>query len=292
MWYIILGLTSLRSCLTTFSLVGRVQIQSNIYSLSTLVFSFRLLTNHGTLSRQRRSKQQLEFLSQCGRRRPLCHPFRSHQHHPSYPSNHIPQRLQLGNHHGRTVGNSVLRLPHRQHQAAHERGLVYRLVHSDPPRTTMDQCVCLHGYGADGVQFHFFGENPGCQGLEVWIVVCTSRYLVSCIGVPTSHPLNHALTFVYSAFLVQATGASMASGNNIPTSQTNRGLHIYMGGVGLQQLFVLCFIGLAYKFQREMMRDLPSSSQRPVLRLLYVLYAVLTLITVSPHPMFSIKGDG
>ena len=54
-----------------------------------------------------------------------------------------------------------------------------------------------------------------------------------------------------------------------------------MGGVGLQQLFVCCFVGLAIRFQRQMKRDAPATDQGRALRMLYILYAVLTLITVS-----------
>ncbi|CAD6577136.1 MAG: hypothetical protein ASARMPRED_008138 [Alectoria sarmentosa] len=82
------------------------------------------------------------------------------------------------------------------------------------------------------------------------------------------------------AFLVQAVGASMASGNDISQSQIFRGLHIYMGGVGLQQFFICCFVGLAIRFQRQMKRDAPVTDQRRALRMLYILYAVLALITV------------
>lgn len=82
------------------------------------------------------------------------------------------------------------------------------------------------------------------------------------------------------AFLVQAVGASMASGNDIPQSQIFRGLHIYMGGIGLQQFFICCFVGLAIRFQRQMKRDAPTTDQKRALRMLYTLYAVLTLITI------------
>lgn len=54
-----------------------------------------------------------------------------------------------------------------------------------------------------------------------------------------------------------------------------------MGGVGLQQFFICCFVGLAICFQRQMKRDAPVTDQRRALRMLYILYAVLTLITVS-----------
>jgi len=72
----------------------------------------------------------------------------------------------------------------------------------------------------------------------------------------------------------------MASGSNLSPSQIQRGLHIYMGGVGLQQLFILLFIYLASRFQKEMKRDLPPSSHPRVLRLLYTLYGALALITI------------
>ena len=54
-----------------------------------------------------------------------------------------------------------------------------------------------------------------------------------------------------------------------------------MGGVGLQQFFICCFVGLAIRFQRQMKRDAPLTDQSRAPRMLYVLYAVLTLITVS-----------
>ena len=54
-----------------------------------------------------------------------------------------------------------------------------------------------------------------------------------------------------------------------------------MGGVGLQQFFICCFVGLAIRFHRQMKRDAPLTDQARALRMLYVLYAVLTLITVS-----------
>lgn len=54
-----------------------------------------------------------------------------------------------------------------------------------------------------------------------------------------------------------------------------------MGGVGLQQFFICCFIGLAVRFQRHMKQDTYVTDQKRAFRMLYILYAVLTLITVS-----------
>ena len=82
------------------------------------------------------------------------------------------------------------------------------------------------------------------------------------------------------AFIIQAVGAAMASGDNIPQSQIFRGLHIYMGGIGMQQFFLLCFLVMAVLFQRQMNRDLPGAAKSCPLVLLYVIYAVLSLITI------------
>ena len=82
------------------------------------------------------------------------------------------------------------------------------------------------------------------------------------------------------AFIVQLAGSSMASGDDIPNSQIMRGLHIYMGGVGLQQLFILCFAGVAFRFQKRMNADMPMASKGRPLQLLYTMYTVLALITI------------
>ncbi len=57
-----------------------------------------------------------------------------------------------------------------------------------------------------------------------------------------------------------------------------------MGGVGLQEAFILCFLGLAFRFQRQMSRETPMQDKPRAMKLLYVIYAALTLITVSRNP--------
>ncbi|KAG8529744.1 uncharacterized protein KY384_005225 [Bacidia gigantensis] len=91
------------------------------------------------------------------------------------------------------------------------------------------------------------------------------------------------LTFVgldIVAFIVQVIGAASASGSNKSHTAIMRGLHVYMGGVGLQQLFIIIFFGLAILFHREMNRDLPKASRPRPLTLLYVVYSALALVTV------------
>jgi len=82
------------------------------------------------------------------------------------------------------------------------------------------------------------------------------------------------------AFLVQLFGASTASGTNIKRSQIMMGLHIYMGGVGFQELFIIMFSGLLVRFHLRLRREMPVNEQAQPLRLLYVVYAALVLITI------------
>ena len=82
------------------------------------------------------------------------------------------------------------------------------------------------------------------------------------------------------AFLVQLYGAASASGDHLPTSTVLRGLHIYMAGVGLQQFFIFCFCYLAFRFHRNLNAQPQSVRVRRAKTLLYVLYLVLTLITI------------
>ena len=87
------------------------------------------------------------------------------------------------------------------------------------------------------------------------------------------------------AFVVQLIGGSWA-GPLAPESEQLKGIHIYMGGIGLQQFFVLIFVGLVAKFHMEMLR-MENMKLRPAglktgwRTLVFVLYATLGLITVS-----------
>ncbi|OGE52285.1 hypothetical protein PENARI_c010G11501 [Penicillium arizonense] len=52
------------------------------------------------------------------------------------------------------------------------------------------------------------------------------------------------------AFLVQLAGASLTSNTGTETKTVLLGLHIYMGGIGMQEFFILCFSGLAIQLHR------------------------------------------
>lgn len=70
------------------------------------------------------------------------------------------------------------------------------------------------------------------------------------LGVRARHITLVFVLFDIAAFLVQATGGSLTS-NSEPLTTQILGLHIYMGGVGLQLLFICVFIALASQFQRK-----------------------------------------
>ncbi|KAL7943387.1 RTA1 like domain-containing protein [Trichoderma barbatum] len=101
------------------------------------------------------------------------------------------------------------------------------------------------------------------------------------------------------SFIVQASGGILVSPGVSPSTQ-EIGMHIYEGGIGLQELFILCFIALMIVFH---LRINKLSHERPMapeeanlneangeyrdtekpkgaLWLLYALYAVLAFITM------------
>lgn len=114
--------------------------------------------------------------------------------------------------------------------------------------------------------------------------------------------LGHILIFGFltSAFIVQVYGAASAESNdNNTVAQILQGIHIYMGGVAIQQFFIFCFCAFAYKFWRRLLAqktsvideisDPADLSLKSGFTLLYAMIAVLTLISVNfpRHPFLS-----
>ncbi|KAF8578582.1 RTA1-domain-containing protein [Ramaria rubella] len=81
-----------------------------------------------------------------------------------------------------------------------------------------------------------------------------------------------------TAFIVQGGGGSMLSSNNDPKT-IELGLHIYMGGIGLQELFIIFFSFLAISFHKKV-KSLNTGRRTKWKPLLYTLYASLVLITI------------
>ncbi|CAK7208048.1 hypothetical protein SEUCBS139899_010882 [Sporothrix eucalyptigena] len=100
-------------------------------------------------------------------------------------------------------------------------------------------------------------------------------------GLPAS---RFGLVFVVLdivAFVIQVYGAATATQNDIPTSQVLRSLHIYMGGVGVQLLFILICCTFGFKLWTIMRREAAQfPSIRPAMLLLYTQFIVLALIII------------
>lgn len=102
----------------------------------------------------------------------------------------------------------------------------------------------------------------------------------------------------FSCLVIQVAGASSAAGNNHPDQEVLNGksvrikqgylandllaIHIYMGGVALQQFFILIFLFFAVQFHRHILQQMRNGveDRSRALQLLYAIYAVLVLITV------------
>jgi RTA1 like protein len=97
------------------------------------------------------------------------------------------------------------------------------------------------------------------------------------------------------SFIVQGIGGSMISPGADQKTIMN-GIHVYMGGIGLQELFILIFLSLVVTFHRKM-RVLAQGGEVLIKegwkRLTWVLYVVLALISVRadlpfvPPPSFA-----
>lgn len=96
------------------------------------------------------------------------------------------------------------------------------------------------------------------------------------------------------AFIVQASGGSMASMDDAPDHILKIGLDVYMGGVGLQEMFILGFTALAVLLHRRMIQT--ESTQlgweartprqgMPWRWMFYAMYATLVLISVCLIPL-------
>lgn len=108
----------------------------------------------------------------------------------------------------------------------------------------------------------------------------------SLLSVPATAIATIFVTLDFVSFVIQLVGGSMA-GPTASAEDQLKAIHIYMGGIGLQQFFIFVFAALSAAFQREMKRqehvkgDDSLKMQNGWKRLLYTLYASLGLITVS-----------
>ncbi|KAI4605368.1 hypothetical protein J4E81_010620 [Alternaria sp. BMP 2799] len=86
------------------------------------------------------------------------------------------------------------------------------------------------------------------------------------------------------SFVIQLVGGGMAGPGASPEAQ-KKGLNIYMGGIGMQEGFIVLFLGLVVKFHRDQLQAgrvgrLPTDKIGGWKWLLYALYACLLAITI------------
>jgi hypothetical protein len=86
------------------------------------------------------------------------------------------------------------------------------------------------------------------------------------------------------SFIVQLIGGGMAGPGSTPESQ-KKGLNIYMGGIGMQEGFIILFLGLVIKFHREQLQAEREGRLAPEKMigwrwLIWALYGCLLAITI------------
>ncbi|KAI4644178.1 uncharacterized protein J4E79_011126 [Alternaria viburni] len=86
------------------------------------------------------------------------------------------------------------------------------------------------------------------------------------------------------SFVIQLVGGGMA-GPGASLEAQKKGLNIYMGGIGMQEGFIVLFLGLVVKFHRDQLQAervgrLPADKTGGWTWLLYALYACLLAITI------------
>jgi hypothetical protein len=86
------------------------------------------------------------------------------------------------------------------------------------------------------------------------------------------------------SFVTQLVGGGMA-GPGASTDTQKRGLNIYMGGIGMQEGFIVLFMGLVIRFHRDQLQAervgrLPADKMVGWRWLIWALYACLLAITI------------
>ena len=116
----------------------------------------------------------------------------------------------------------------------------------------------------------------------------------SIFGIRATSLTKIFVVFDITAFIVQAVGGTMAStGPGESQSAIDLGLHIYMGGIGFQQLAILVFSAMAVQLHVHLARLEKDGTlaevgkERGWRRLLYALYASLICITVRSPPVLA-----
>ncbi|KAI8679366.1 hypothetical protein NCS57_00214600 [Fusarium keratoplasticum] len=106
----------------------------------------------------------------------------------------------------------------------------------------------------------------------------------SILGMPAATLAAIFVGLDIVSFIVQLIGGSMA-GPGAPPQEQQRAIHIYMGGIGLQEFFIVLFVGLCIRFQTKMhklkgpggFKDFITSSWGMLITALYFSLAMISI---------------
>lgn len=190
----------------------------------------------------------------------------------------------MGHPDGGDVGVRRLRNPNGQHPGSAKHHDCYHDsdVYSVVP-SMYALSVFLSFFNAHSLTHITF---PGVNAFDYMILARLIWFFVPGRRIGIFKPSILAVMFValdVGAFIIQLIGGGMAAVGN-PPDQIQKGLHIYMAGMGLQQFFICLFLVIAVQFHRQMLQQRHMGQlvglKAKWRRLLYALYASLTFITV------------
>jgi hypothetical protein len=126
----------------------------------------------------------------------------------------------------------------------------------------------------------------GVNAFDYMVLARMIHFFVPDHRIGIFKPSMLAMIFVVldlGSFVIQLIGGSMA-GPGADHDTMMRGIHIYMGGIGIQEFFIVLFLFIAIQFHRQMLH-LDRQGRLVGLKakwrgLLYALYASLLFITV------------
>lgn len=99
-------------------------------------------------------------------------------------------------------------------------------------------------------------------------------------SVPVKHLSALFILLDIITFAVQSFGIYLAIQTDAAKSSIIRGIHVYMAGIGIQQLFVVLFAVVLRHVHGHLKLALDSARYATVRRLIFILYAALALITL------------
>lgn len=163
---------------------------------------------------------------------------RHHYMCPHCTSGHLPQRILLGHCRVRSLSNRFIRAPDPEYQIPHHHGLLRWVVCVDPglylPATSGTPT-----YTAEPSRCLLCGRTPSFTwSWGGWSTISRPRLSSSASRLGDSHSISYSSTSCeycathridladtrIRAFVIQVSGASMASGDHVPEQTVLRGL--------------------------------------------------------------------